>query len=595
MRKFVALFAAVLFAATPPAQAYLDGGSHTNGDNITLPDFRQNLDTGLINVKDFGAKGDTVRLLCSVTTVATNTTITISVGDSGCTFTSADAGKNVVVMNAGSSATSPLATKISSVTDSTHIVVASAPGQTLTGSSQYVTWGTDNQSAINNAYIQAAMQTLGGQQGLVYFPPLPTPQVNSSRKKCWGVASPINTAPSNFQIGTMGAGKFATNVCALAAMAELVNGASSFSKGGTVRDISFDGNQLATDVGLFTCLPDGYISNVQFANPAAGGHAFKISTGAGCNTAETFGVYASADANLYTNSAQYPDVLVDIANTDTQHYGMIVSGQAATASIQIESTGGNAVLFGPHVFGSDGTYGIRALTYAAIYYPQIDYGTGPTVGLDLANTLHDHMSVVHGGRGNAPTTNKGVQVEANAYPTEVTGFDCTGFTTCISEASPDNRNLIFGNFGASQVPQYAEVLAQAPTGPTTTSQVFMGLNLTITPQSTSGVLWAQLQGAVKNATAGDGAQVELAFGTGTVPTNAQACSTGGGTTLLATGSPETAVSGAANQWVPLSNNRKLAVSKGTTYWVDICAAQFTGGTVTFAGIDLKVKEDGLRQ
>ncbi len=109
------------------------------------------------NVKFYGAKGDTVPLV--------NVTVSIASGSNALTvvggvFSAGDIGKKIRVPYAGS-AGGLLSTTISSVTDATHVTLATNASTTLTSRVATVIYGTDDTSAI-----QAALTAVNA----AYFP-----------------------------------------------------------------------------------------------------------------------------------------------------------------------------------------------------------------------------------------------------------------------------------------------------------------------------------------------------------------------------------------------------------------------------------------
>jgi hypothetical protein len=88
---------------------------------------------------------------------------------------------------------------------------------------------------------------------------------------------------------------------------------------------------------------------------------------------------------------------------------------------------------------------------------------------------------------------------------------------------------------------------------------------------------------------------KVVVGTGTVPTNGQACSTGGGSTIYTQGTALNVMSATVGQIVPFAVSTRSLAQRGTSYWVDLCGQIKTGGAVSMWNVDLTVKEDGLRQ
>jgi hypothetical protein len=146
------------------------------------------------------------------------------------------------------------------------------------------------------------------------------------------------------------------------------------------------------------------------------------------------------------------------------------------------------------------------------------------------------------------------------------GFtDDTGFTTALNG----------GEGTAYSAPS-------DPAGTTSTTGVMMGLVSgvpTFWAPHVTGKLLAIVFGWIANNTNGDGAKVQLRFGTGKGPANADAL------TGTAFGTLINFTAAAAAQKVPFM---LIAITTGltigTNYWVDVGLAAVTGGTATIGGI-----------
>lgn len=100
-------------------------------------------------VDSYGARGNGI--VCTANTTASSTTVVAT----SAVFTSSavDGGKYIMIHGANGTSSGPLITTISTITDSTHAVLAAAP--TATVSACPAVFGTDDTSAINSA-ISAA-------------------------------------------------------------------------------------------------------------------------------------------------------------------------------------------------------------------------------------------------------------------------------------------------------------------------------------------------------------------------------------------------------------------------------------------------------
>ena len=127
-----------------------------------------------------------------------------------------------------------------------------------------------------------------------------------------------------------------------------------------------------------------------------------------------------------------------------------------------------------------------------------------------------------------------------------------------------------------------------PTGTTSTVGVMMGLGAVLTPQF-SGRVFVCVNGNLTNSTAaaGNGAKVQIRFGTGTAPAN------GAALTGTAMGSIQTSVleRATAND---LQTFCVLAIvtglSLGTQIWLDISLAAVTAGTGLAKNINISAME-----
>lgn len=584
-------FALCLLAAlSHDAAAAVRGASSSTGAYFVLPDARKNLDTGLVNIKDYEARPDAIRRFCAVTSTAGNPNVTIA---SPCSFTSADVGKYIVIQQEDATTpTSSLATTILSASGNS-VTLATNAGQTRAAVTVGVSWGTDNAAAIQNAINQAAEQiSATGQQGHVYVPTTVTSGTGTGNTtRGYGVASSLNIAPGNFPIRIEGAGRQASTIMALASMSSLVTGATTYKEGTDIQFITFDGNTVATDVGNFLFIPEAVLQGVKFSNPAPGGRALVVG-GAGATgnieSLHSFSLMVTAEAPLYTDSAQYPDKLLDILMPDSIWTGLIAVGNVVTGQVDVSANAPNTTFFGPHAWGNTntGTFAFRSQGLETWFFdPMIDAGNAQITGISLAA----HMQSVIGGRVNTSgASNTGIAIAASKDSINVTGFQCRNFGTpanCIVQTYPTGNNYqVHGNPNSTITPAFIQALNQNPAGTTSTSGVMMGLGLSFTPLS-STLAYMQAKGNAANSTAGDGINIGVRYGTGAAPTNGAACT---GSTA---GTAQVLTSGTAGQKIGVNTDGYVAsMTLGTTYWVDVCVLAITGGTATLTNLDLWARE-----
>lgn len=125
----------------------------------------------------------------------------------------------------------------------------------------------------------------------------------------------------------------------------------------------------------------------------------------------------------------------------------------------------------------------------------------------------------------------------------------------------------------------------SPTGTTVTSAAKMlGLGATITPVKSTRILIA-ITGIAINSTIGDGANFQIAYGTGGAPSNgAAATGTAVGSVKHFVASTAAGQQGIALLWVV------TGLTAGTTYWVDLQFEAVTGGTASIKDVDVVLLE-----
>jgi len=127
--------------------------------------------SGWFNVKDYGAKGDTKKVLDAVGVVSGN-----HVTSATAKFTAADVGKTCWLISSGNGALmSPAQGTILSINSSTDVTVSSTIA--VPGSSAAFTWGTDDTAAVQAAVVAAKAVSVpyntsfnGGPCATVFFP-----------------------------------------------------------------------------------------------------------------------------------------------------------------------------------------------------------------------------------------------------------------------------------------------------------------------------------------------------------------------------------------------------------------------------------------
>lgn len=126
-----------------------------------------------------------------------------------------------------------------------------------------------------------------------------------------------------------------------------------------------------------------------------------------------------------------------------------------------------------------------------------------------------------------------------------------------------------------------------PANPTLTTStaaaVMMGLGVSFTPAA-SGKVEVKVTGAMTNTVSGDGVTAQIAYGTGSAPTNGAAAT---GTT---TGTLARFSTAAASQLVPFSVTDIVTLTPSTNYWFDLQVRAVTGGSASVADLTVTLKE-----
>ena len=432
------LLAAALVLVLPPlpatARVNQPAGMAPDAGNAVRPNALNNLGVAQVYTPaQFGGIGDTTRATCTVTTTATSTDLSVS----GCTpFAAADVGKILVVNNAGASATTPLVTTIAAYISSSHVTMGNAAGQTLAAVSEPVTFGHDDAAAINACL--AASVAAGAAQSYCYLPP--------ASGGFWGAASTIELYPGSKTTTLIGAGRYSSQIVALASMTSLVHRTSGYATGGTLKDIGFDGDNLTTDVGYFSCAALRHDAHVGFYNASTDADlVYGDATGAseGCNTNQV------TDLELWNMAAFYPagglpPYNLIVGSTDNFFSG-VVCREAKTASILLEvgsAAAYNTEMHGVHCFSPDATASTGVLANATkqrLYGVTCDAGI--TTCIDIENW---DVSVIGGLESN--TAAVGVNIAASRpIPAQSTvaarsaPIACSAATTQRSSMSPTSR------------------------------------------------------------------------------------------------------------------------------------------------------------
>ena len=170
---------------------------------------------------------------------------------------------------------------------------------------------------------------------------------------------------------------------------------------------------------------------------------------------------------------------------------------------------------------------------------------------------------------------------SNASPLSITDSNSVSGTQTVTGTGlrncAGNISIFCGNTTATM-----QASAGNPAGTISSASRMTGVGstCTITPNFNTRVV-ITIGGNVQNTTAGDGAQLNLYYGSGTAPANGAAT-----TGTLTTASAALGVSAGNSLAVPFNLGSVVVtgLTPGTAYWFDLALAVITGGTASATGV-----------
>jgi hypothetical protein len=224
--------------------------------------------------------------------------------------------------------------------------------------------------------------------------------------------------------------------------------------------------------------------------------------------------------------------------------------------------------------------------------------------IDLTTKVINTLPVSRGGTGQSSAlVPGGILYGSTTTTTGTTAAGTTGqvlqsagvgtpiWSTASYPASAGNAGNYLRSNGTNFVStpithnQSTNEVARSVTG---TAVRMLGYGTTITP-ARSGTILIMVSGDITHPTAAHGGQVQIAFGTGTIPVNgaAQTGTTTGGDVKFLNGSGNQAAAGKA----PFSLQSIVSgLTVGTTYWVDLQAASTNISALTFGDVTISIIE-----
>ena len=215
--------------------------------------------------------------------------------------------------------------------------------------------------------------------------------------------------------------------------------------------------------------------------------------------------------------------------------------------------------------------------------------TGGTLISNLAVRIKYDNSVIFGSQSAIPTTATAGFLYIPASAGKPTATPTTYFGTPLSSDSTDNSLYYYTNSNwRSTTGATATSPIANPVTTTSTTGVMMGIgaSCSITPRK-SGTILVIVTGDMDNATAADGAGIQIRYGTGTAPINGAALTgtTAGGLIKM------TNVATVTGSRSPFSSNAIVAgLTIGTAYYIDVSLAAITGGTARIRDVIISAIE-----
>lgn len=501
---------------------------------------------------------------------------------SGVTASLSGGGGSGATLSSPVLATAPrevLATTIVGFTDATHVTLGASAPNDVAAALVTLSWGSDDQAAINSCLAAAASSDV-----YCYIPP--------ASSGYWGVdpATPLQLAPSGVPAKIIGAGQARSIVLALASGPYLAYRNTTFARGGTVRDIRFDGNRLVDDVGYLACPALMFFDNVAFTNAKLNAPLTVGDGTAGCNTTTLRGVVGTNggqddDANLYAGSNELPAYTLKIDSTDNRIRDFI-GINANAAGIIATSASGRYHFTHPHLWPRASSpaampIGMQLRGGGYVEDISVDSDVSTYVGYDIAAS---NVAIVGGYIGGAAS--RGVLLANSSTNGSITNLNVSAIALALDRLVVTGGALptsfrVFGNPGLLPV-RFGTSACASPAAIAAGSNLMAGLHsgqAALVP-TVSGLLDFQIIGDVQNSSATGTCTMGLRWGQGAPPSNGDAL----------TGSNNGSAPQMANvdrvpftlRWAP------NALTIGQPYWIDLninavtgnCTARVLCATVT---------------
>lgn len=316
------------------------------------------------------------------------------------------------------------------------------------------------------------------------------------------------------------------------------------------------------------------------------------------------GAATTAGAAAVASSLQKAANLSDVSAAATARTNLGLGTAATQASTAFDASGAAATVQASSLQKSSN---LSDVSSAATARTNLGLGTAATQAisafLQASNNLSDVISASLSrsnlGLGTAATQAATVflQVANNLSDLANTGTARSNLgaepaITAGTSAQYWRGDKTWQNFNAAVAAAMAPNVLQAqpsnPSGTTSSTGLMMGLNASITPNK-SGCIGMFIQGSVANTLLGNGAIIQMRYGTGTAPTNGAALTgtTIGAQSVMANPSLTLLVPGIGTFGC---NGVVTGLTLGTTYWVDVSLARLTGGTATITNVSVTLFE-----
>ena len=326
--------------------------------------------------------------------------------------------------------TAPLATTIASYVSPTQVTLTTGASSFLSTQSVRIVWGNDDCAGIN-----AAIAVLPANSALRF----PHANYGCATSFVWG-SEPLKIE---------GDGNYESTIYALAPTTSVFNKNTTFTNGSVVRDVTFDGSDLAQ----FTCyFQSGYqfvVENIYCLNAAtptasgAGNYSANLAVGDGTHLLEQIhfvAPYARSDGGLYSGSGDLPTYGIWVQATDNAFVDPVEVNNTQ-ANFRVEAAANDTWITNSHSWGSEPAS--ISLAYVAKNCMELagsSWVTEPGCDIARGDGVYVNTSIVHGFGGHL----LGSQVQSSGGLSGAQGLEIAGSLDSVVWFGYDAGTIISG-------------------------------------------------------------------------------------------------------------------------------------------------------